>query len=277
MWVVSITPLLLYPLYPLAWRLGGPQSRSERRGENSWVYLDSNSDPSVVQPVASRYTDCAIPATRIGSCENGNESSCSSEVREFLAKLSEYQLIRDSAAWNRLVDLCSECNCWRNCVINVVLVSKYYSHVVPSASWYGVCCHTFNIRYADCIPFRLRIATEECFHGWNRLLSCRSYLLSGLLIVFQVAVLMKIGSRVLLVFWESSSEMNLKRKTVTLSDNCLFWVELSSIRHIYSVEILYYVFDISINGIISYYIYLICGSCLPLDILILLRFFGPVA
>jgi hypothetical protein len=32
--------------------LGGPQSRSGRFGE----------DPSVVQPVASRYTDCAIPA-----------------------------------------------------------------------------------------------------------------------------------------------------------------------------------------------------------------------
>jgi hypothetical protein len=29
---------------------------------NSWPYRDSNSDPSVVQPVASRYTDWAIPA-----------------------------------------------------------------------------------------------------------------------------------------------------------------------------------------------------------------------
>jgi hypothetical protein len=28
----------------------------------SWTYWDSNSDPSVVQPVASRYTDCANPA-----------------------------------------------------------------------------------------------------------------------------------------------------------------------------------------------------------------------
>jgi hypothetical protein len=32
------------------------------RGENSWPYQDSNSDYLAVQPVASRYTDCAIPA-----------------------------------------------------------------------------------------------------------------------------------------------------------------------------------------------------------------------
>jgi hypothetical protein len=32
------------------------------RRENSWPYRDSNSGLSVVQPAASRYTDCAIPA-----------------------------------------------------------------------------------------------------------------------------------------------------------------------------------------------------------------------
>jgi hypothetical protein len=31
------------------------------RRENSWPYRKLNSDPSVVQPVASRYTDCTIP------------------------------------------------------------------------------------------------------------------------------------------------------------------------------------------------------------------------
>jgi hypothetical protein len=41
--------------------LGGPQSRSVRRGEDG----NSNSEPSVVQPVASRYTDYAILATRL--------------------------------------------------------------------------------------------------------------------------------------------------------------------------------------------------------------------
>jgi hypothetical protein len=42
-----------------------PKSRSGRCGENSWPHRDSNSDPSVVQPVANRYTDCAIPALQI--------------------------------------------------------------------------------------------------------------------------------------------------------------------------------------------------------------------
>jgi hypothetical protein len=35
------------------------------RRENSWPHWDSNSDPSVVQPVASRYTDWAIPAPNL--------------------------------------------------------------------------------------------------------------------------------------------------------------------------------------------------------------------
>jgi hypothetical protein len=56
--VVSFTPLPLNPWYPLDRRLGGPQSRSG-------PYRDLNSGLSVVQPVASRYTDCAIPAPRV--------------------------------------------------------------------------------------------------------------------------------------------------------------------------------------------------------------------
>jgi hypothetical protein len=50
------------PRYPLDRRLGGPQSQSGRRGEEK--NLDPtgarNSDHSVVQPAASRYTDWAI-------------------------------------------------------------------------------------------------------------------------------------------------------------------------------------------------------------------------
>jgi hypothetical protein len=63
--VVGFTPRPLYPRGNIPWnplvrRMDGPQSRSGRCGENSWSYRDSNSDPSVVQPVASRYTDSAI-------------------------------------------------------------------------------------------------------------------------------------------------------------------------------------------------------------------------
>jgi hypothetical protein len=35
-----------------------------QRSENSWLYRDSNSDPSAVQSVASRHTGCAIPARK---------------------------------------------------------------------------------------------------------------------------------------------------------------------------------------------------------------------
>jgi hypothetical protein len=70
-WVVSVTPLPLYPgrkspWYPLDKRLGGLQSRSGRRGEEK--ILDPTGtrtpDPSIAQPVASRYTYCAIPTSR---------------------------------------------------------------------------------------------------------------------------------------------------------------------------------------------------------------------
>jgi hypothetical protein len=60
-WRRSASPRGKSPRYPLDRRLGGSQSRSGRRGENSWPYGDSNSDPSIVQSVAS-HTDCAIPA-----------------------------------------------------------------------------------------------------------------------------------------------------------------------------------------------------------------------
>jgi hypothetical protein len=50
--------------YPLDRRLGELQNRSGRRGEEKNLALTGtpNSDPSVVQQAASRYTDCAIPA-----------------------------------------------------------------------------------------------------------------------------------------------------------------------------------------------------------------------
>ena len=45
--------------YPLYRRLGGPQDRSGRVRK---ISPPPAFDPRTVQPVASRYTDCAIPA-----------------------------------------------------------------------------------------------------------------------------------------------------------------------------------------------------------------------
>jgi hypothetical protein len=70
--MVSFTPRRLYPrekssLYPLDRSLGESQSRSGRFGEEKilWLFSDSNSEPSVVEPVASRYTDNAIHADAV--------------------------------------------------------------------------------------------------------------------------------------------------------------------------------------------------------------------
>ena len=56
------TPVTLPPgmaQHPLYRRLGGPQ------GQSGWVqkiWPPPGFDPQTVQPVASRYTDCSIPA-----------------------------------------------------------------------------------------------------------------------------------------------------------------------------------------------------------------------
>jgi hypothetical protein len=70
-WVVSFTLLLLYPRGksppPLPVPIGKKAGWASKpvwttwRRENSWPYRDSNSD--VVQPVTSRYTDWAVPAS----------------------------------------------------------------------------------------------------------------------------------------------------------------------------------------------------------------------
>jgi hypothetical protein len=49
--------------YPLYRRLGGPQSRS---GQVRKILPPPGFDPRTVQPIASRYTDCATRSTMIG-------------------------------------------------------------------------------------------------------------------------------------------------------------------------------------------------------------------
>jgi hypothetical protein len=64
----SFTIWLLYPRGTVAdthWIGGWTGLRTcldDMEKRKIWLYRDSNPDPSVVQPVASRYTDCAIPA-----------------------------------------------------------------------------------------------------------------------------------------------------------------------------------------------------------------------
>jgi hypothetical protein len=63
---VTLNPRGKNPGYTLDRRLGGLQSQSGRHEEVKILalHLDSNSDPSVVQSAASRYTDCGIQARK---------------------------------------------------------------------------------------------------------------------------------------------------------------------------------------------------------------------
>jgi hypothetical protein len=59
--VVSFTPRSLYPqgkspCYPLDRRLGGPQSRSERGGDEKNSQSLLGLERPIIQPVAQRYT-----------------------------------------------------------------------------------------------------------------------------------------------------------------------------------------------------------------------------
>jgi hypothetical protein len=56
--------------FPLYRRLGGPQGRSGRVMKNS---SPPGFDPRTVHPVASRYTDWAIPAPRVRMIGMDNE------------------------------------------------------------------------------------------------------------------------------------------------------------------------------------------------------------
>jgi hypothetical protein len=64
-WLVNYMPLTIYPSgkktrYPLYKRLGCSRSRSRRCGEEKNLVLPGNRT-RVVQPVARRYTDWAVP------------------------------------------------------------------------------------------------------------------------------------------------------------------------------------------------------------------------
>jgi hypothetical protein len=67
-WVVSFTPQPLYsrgksPRYKLDAMLIGPQTGvDDMESDHSWSYKDLNSDLSVVQPVASHYTEYSTAA-----------------------------------------------------------------------------------------------------------------------------------------------------------------------------------------------------------------------
>jgi hypothetical protein len=177
----QLTPQPLYPRgkpYPLDRRFGGPQSRSGRLGENSWPYRDSNSDPSVVLLVVSRYTDCAILAHVIKFCC----VSCFLHLRCFF--FSNLRLYRVSKAINYIVFLIvyfiPETQTLRKSHVsghNFTLIGLYFDNIVPKyLVWYCFIVeilNKFHIRFSPAkiaVPLRQHLR-HSCDAG-HRLTYC---------------------------------------------------------------------------------------------------------
>jgi hypothetical protein len=101
-WVVSFTSLPLYPRrkspgYLMDRRLGGPQSRSGRRGEEKFL------DPTGPY---TPYTDCAIPAHQI-SCKY-NELTVADDIQRVVQQLGG----RELSSHYRNKFACSKCYAW---------------------------------------------------------------------------------------------------------------------------------------------------------------------
>jgi hypothetical protein len=92
-WMVKATPWLIYrrgmTRYPLCRRLGGTQGQSGRVRNISPL---PGFDPRIVQPVASRYTDCADPDHNVISVRTINE-----QVNVLVVKL-----LGKEATWNEV-------------------------------------------------------------------------------------------------------------------------------------------------------------------------------
>jgi hypothetical protein len=69
------------PRYPLDRRLGGPQSRSGRGAGQKNSQPLPGLEPPIIQPVAQRYTDWAIPRLLKGKVKNLKSSLCSMSWR----------------------------------------------------------------------------------------------------------------------------------------------------------------------------------------------------
>ena len=71
--VVNATPRPPFPrerdAVPLYGSMGGPQGRMQK------IPLPTGFDPRTVQPVSSRYTDCAVPSSGGGSSSSSSSSN----------------------------------------------------------------------------------------------------------------------------------------------------------------------------------------------------------
>jgi predicted membrane protein len=137
--MVSFALRLLYrrvraPSTPWIGALCAPEPVSTTwRKDNFWEYRDLNSDPSVVEPIATRYTECAIPASTRASIAIRNLKSLFSGWYSFWDTAFEPRL------WLRFVVILFSPpgNFWNMC--NVRLLSSSLLRPPSHLTMYEMC------------------------------------------------------------------------------------------------------------------------------------------
>jgi hypothetical protein len=151
MWVISFTlrplcPRGKRPRYHLDRRLGGPQRRSGRFGENSWPYRDSNSDFWIVQPAITTYAT-AYPILQV----------CTLKISRGQTRM---------------------CNCSTSRLFEIFCSQKWWSTDTCKRSWYessvfcgaARCLRMSQVDHRTVIRrkvFRVFGIAHETFHRWK--------------------------------------------------------------------------------------------------------------
>jgi hypothetical protein len=141
-WVVSFTPRLLYPqrkspLYPLDRRLGGPQNRYGRGGEEKNSQPLPGLEPPIIQPVIQHYAT-ELPRFLMWQITTLKMEAARPPKPWYATTSLHGVTIQKTVKWSNLIYLIANCYYFsRECVL-LTVTSILISQVKSFNEWYAL-------------------------------------------------------------------------------------------------------------------------------------------